>query len=78
MRRRKTIVGYTDTSSSVAYNLRLSERRAWLRPTPLVAPRCSTQDGLDVGWKGEDRSGRPDPRRRTRALESSSGDHVAF
>jgi outer membrane protein OmpA-like peptidoglycan-associated protein len=47
---KETIVGYTDTSGSVAYNLRLSERRAKATADGLVALGVP-QASLDVSWK---------------------------
>ena len=49
---KETVVGHTDTSGSVAYNMRLSERRAKATADGLVAlgvPAAS----LDVSWKGK-------------------------
>jgi len=46
------VIGYTDTSGSVAYNMRLSERRAKATADGLVSlgvPAAS----LDVSWKGK-------------------------
>jgi OmpA-OmpF porin, OOP family len=47
-----TVVGHTDTSGSVAYNMRLSERRAKATADQLVADGVS-QSVLDVSWKGK-------------------------
>ena len=49
---KEIIVGYTDTSGSPAYNLKLSERRAKAAADGLVALGVA-QDTLDVSWKGE-------------------------
>ena len=46
------VVGHTDTSGSVAYNLRLSERRAKATADQLVADGVS-QTVLDVSWVGK-------------------------
>jgi len=46
------VVGHTDTSGSVAYNMRLSERRAKATADQLVADGIA-QTALDVSWKGE-------------------------
>ncbi len=49
---KETVVGHTDTSGSVAYNLRLSERRAKATADGLVSlgvPAAS----LDVSWTGK-------------------------
>jgi outer membrane protein OmpA-like peptidoglycan-associated protein len=46
------VVGHTDTSGSVAYNMRLSERRAKATADQLVADGVS-QQVLDVSWKGK-------------------------
>jgi len=49
---KEIVVGYTDLSGSVAYNLRLSERRAKAAADGLVALGVA-QDSLDVSWKGK-------------------------
>jgi OmpA-OmpF porin, OOP family len=49
---REAVVGYTDTSGSVAYNLRLSERRAKATADGLVSLGVP-QTSLDVSWKGK-------------------------
>ena len=49
---KETVVGYTDTSGSVAYNMRLSERRAKATADGLVALGVP-QGNLDVSWKGK-------------------------
>jgi outer membrane protein OmpA-like peptidoglycan-associated protein len=46
------VVGHTDTSGSVAYNMRLSERRAKATADQLVADGVA-QNTLDVSWKGK-------------------------
>jgi outer membrane protein OmpA-like peptidoglycan-associated protein len=46
------VVGYTDTSGSVAYNLRLSERRAKATADQLVADGVA-QSTIDASWKGK-------------------------
>ena len=46
------VVGHTDTSGSVAYNMRLSERRAKATADQLVADGVN-QSVLDVSWKGK-------------------------
>ncbi|MFI4936022.1 MAG: OmpA family protein, partial [Caulobacterales bacterium] len=46
------VVGHTDTSGSVAYNMRLSERRAKAGADQLVADGVP-QTTLDVSWKGK-------------------------
>ena len=49
---KEVVVGHTDTSGSVAYNMRLSERRAKATADGLVSlgvPAAS----LDVSWKGK-------------------------
>jgi outer membrane protein OmpA-like peptidoglycan-associated protein len=46
------VVGYTDTSGSVAYNVRLSERRAKVVADALVALGVQ-QSILSVDWKGK-------------------------
>ena len=47
-----TVVGHTDTSGSVAYNMRLSERRAKATADQLVSDGVP-QTGLDVSWVGK-------------------------
>lgn len=49
---KEVVIGYTDTSGSVAYNLRLSERRAKATADGLVSLGVP-QDSLDVSWKGK-------------------------
>jgi outer membrane protein OmpA-like peptidoglycan-associated protein len=46
------VVGYTDTSGSVAYNVRLSERRAKVVADALVGLGVS-QSIVSVDWKGK-------------------------
>jgi len=46
------VVGHTDTSGSVQYNLRLSERRAKVVADALVGLGVS-QSVLQVDWKGK-------------------------
>ena len=48
----ETVVGHTDTSGSVAYNLRLSERRAKATADALVSLGVP-QTSLDVSWTGK-------------------------
>jgi outer membrane protein OmpA-like peptidoglycan-associated protein len=50
--KKEIVIGYTDTSGSVKYNLRLSERRAKATADSLVALGVA-QDTLDVSWKGK-------------------------
>jgi outer membrane protein OmpA-like peptidoglycan-associated protein len=47
-----TVVGHTDTSGSVAYNLRLSERRAKAVADALVGLGVA-QSSVDVSWVGK-------------------------
>jgi OOP family OmpA-OmpF porin len=47
-----TVVGYTDTSGSAAYNVRLSERRAKAVADALVGMGVA-QTALSVDWKGK-------------------------
>jgi outer membrane protein OmpA-like peptidoglycan-associated protein len=47
-----SVVGHTDTSGSVPYNMRLSERRAKATADQLVADGVP-QGTLDVSWKGK-------------------------
>jgi outer membrane protein OmpA-like peptidoglycan-associated protein len=46
------VVGYADTSGSIDYNLRLSERRAKAAADALVALGVPTAS-IQVSWKGE-------------------------
>ena len=46
------VVGHTDTSGSVAYNMRLSERRAKATADQLVSDGVA-QSVLDVSWVGK-------------------------
>lgn len=47
-----TVVGYTDTSGSAAYNIKLSQRRAGATAKALVANGVADAD-VSVSWKGE-------------------------
>jgi len=47
-----TVVGYTDTSGSAAYNIKLSQRRAGSTAKALVANGVADAD-ISVSWKGE-------------------------
>ena len=47
-----TVVGYTDTSGSAAYNIKLSQRRASATAKALVADGVANAD-ISVSWKGE-------------------------
>jgi outer membrane protein OmpA-like peptidoglycan-associated protein len=49
---KETVVGHTDTSGGVAYNLRLSERRAKATADGLVSLGVPANT-LDVSWKGK-------------------------
>ncbi len=49
---RIVVVGHTDTSGGVAYNLRLSERRAKATADALVSQGVA-QSTLNVDWKGK-------------------------
>jgi outer membrane protein OmpA-like peptidoglycan-associated protein len=49
---RIVVVGHTDTSGSVAYNLKLSERRAKVVADALVAKGLASST-LAVDWKGK-------------------------
>jgi outer membrane protein OmpA-like peptidoglycan-associated protein len=49
---RIVVVGYTDTSGSPKYNVRLSERRAKAVADALVTQGVA-QTALSVDWKGE-------------------------
>jgi OOP family OmpA-OmpF porin len=49
---KEAVVGYTDTSGSVGYNLRLSERRAKAAADALVGLGVP-QKSIDVSWKGK-------------------------
>ena len=74
---KETIVGYTDTSGSVAYNLRLSERRAKATADALVALGVP-QDSLDVSWKGKSDLAVPTPDGVREPLNRRATIHVAF
>ena len=65
------IVGHTDTSGSVAYNLRLSERRAKATADALVGLGAIGHEGR---LEGQDGSRGPDARRGQGAPESSIDD----
>ena len=65
---KEIVVGYTDTSGSVAYNLRLSERRAKATADALVALGVP-QGHPGRQLEGQDRSGRSDSRWRQGAPE---------
>jgi outer membrane protein OmpA-like peptidoglycan-associated protein len=54
------IVGYTDTSGSVKYNLRLSERRAKAVADALTGLGVA-QTALTVDWKGKSDLAVPTP-----------------
>jgi len=49
---RLVVVGHTDTSGGLAYNMRLSERRAKATADALVALGVA-QSTLNVDWKGK-------------------------
>jgi outer membrane protein OmpA-like peptidoglycan-associated protein len=49
---KEVVVGHTDTSGSVAYNLRLSERRAKATADALVSLGVP-QQSLSVSWTGK-------------------------
>ena len=49
---KEVVVGHTDTSGSVAYNVRLSERRAKATADGLVSLGIPAAN-LDVSWKGK-------------------------
>jgi OOP family OmpA-OmpF porin len=74
---RETIVGYTDTSGSAAYNLRLSERRAKATADGLVALGVP-QGNLDVSWKGKTDLAVPTPDGVREPLNRRATIHIAF
>jgi outer membrane protein OmpA-like peptidoglycan-associated protein len=73
----ETIVGYTDTSGSVAYNMRLSERRAKATADALVALGVP-QTNLDVSWKGKSDLAVPTPDGVKEPLNRRATIHIAF
>ena len=74
---KEIVVGYTDTSGSAAYNLRLSERRAKATADALVALGVP-QDSLDVSWKGKSDLAVPTPDGVREPLNRRATIHVAF
>ena len=72
-----TVVGHTDTSGSVAYNLRLSERRAKATADGLVALGVP-QGILDVSWKGKSDLAVPTPDGVKEPLNRRATIHIAF
>ena len=74
---RETVVGYTDTSGSVAYNLRLSERRAKATADALVSLGIP-QSNLDVSWKGKSDPAVPTGDGVKEPLNRRATIHVAF
>ena len=57
---RIVVVGHTDTSGGVAYNMRLSERRAKATADSLVSLGVA-QATLNVDWKGKSDLAVPTP-----------------
>ena len=74
---KETIVGFTDASGSVAYNERLSERRAKATADGLVALGV-TQTNLDVSWKGKTELAVPTADGVREPLNRRATIHVAF
>ena len=74
---RETVIGYTDTSGSVAYNLRLSERRAKATADALVALGVP-QSNLDVSWKGKSDLAVQTPDGVKEPLNRRATIHIAF
>jgi outer membrane protein OmpA-like peptidoglycan-associated protein len=74
---KETVVGYTDASGSVAYNLRLSERRAKATADGLVALGVP-QGSLDVSWKGKSDLAVPTPDGVKEPLNRRATIHIDF
>ena len=74
---KETVVGYTDASGSVAYNLRLSERRAKATADGLVALGVP-QSSLDVSWKGKSDLAVPTPDGVKEPLNRRATIHIDF
>jgi outer membrane protein OmpA-like peptidoglycan-associated protein len=74
---KETIVGHTDTSGSVAYNLRLSERRAKATADALVALGVPQQI-LSVSWTGKSDLAVPTPDGVKEPLNRRSTIHIDF
>jgi outer membrane protein OmpA-like peptidoglycan-associated protein len=74
---KESIVGHTDTSGGVAYNLRLSERRAKATADGMVAlgvPAAS----MDVTWVGKTDLAVQTPDGVKEPLNRRSTIHIAF
>jgi len=74
---KETVVGHTDTSGSVAYNLRLSERRAKATADALTALGIPASS-LDVSWTGKADLAVPTPDGVKEPLNRRSTIHIAF
>ena len=74
---KESIVGHTDTSGGVAYNLRLSERRAKATADGLVALGVP-QAILDVSWVGKTDLAVQTPDGVKEPLNRRSTIHIAF
>ena len=74
---KEVVVGHTDTSGSVAYNLRLSERRAKATADALVSLGVS-QDILAVSWTGQEDLAVPTPPGVKEPLNRRSTIHIQF
>ena len=74
---RETVIGYTDASGSVAYNLRLSERRAKATADALVSLGVASTI-IDVSWKGKSELAVPTPDGVKEPLNRRAAIHIAF
>ena len=74
---KETVVGHTDTSGSVAYNLRLSERRAKATADGLVSLGVPAST-LDVSWTGKADLAVPTPDGVKEPLNRRSTIHIQF
>jgi outer membrane protein OmpA-like peptidoglycan-associated protein len=74
---KEVVVGHTDTSGSVAYNLRLSERRAKATADALVSLGVP-QSSLEVSWKGKTDLAVPTPDGVKEPLNRRSTIHIEF
>jgi outer membrane protein OmpA-like peptidoglycan-associated protein len=74
---KEVVVGHTDTSGSVKYNLRLSERRAKATADGLVSLGVP-QGSLDVSWTGKADLAVPTPDGVKEPLNRRATIHVQF
>jgi len=73
----ETVVGHTDTSGGVAYNLRLSERRAKATADGLVSLGVPPSS-LDVSWTGKSDLAVPTPDGVKEPLNRRATIHIQF